>query len=492
MKSQTAHRRNTHLKKSDVVDTKSEETVFPYDENLLERARIQWQFGDWNSLNMLDREALQHHPDRAKLILLAAAGQFQTGAFDLARQLIRLAQDWGCSNKLLLQIISAGVHNSLGRASAYAGDSLRAQQHFKNSILLGSGNTDINLIHKARANEQFSQLNLNQPDMREVALNPKGEIASIEFSSGPALAKSLISVELFFSEHEGDRAKALKQVKKLIDNWSMAGATADITWVSTNHRDKAFFFTHFVGDYIPGKMAEKKQFYEAPFLNLLARLHQSGKLIVDGGANIGNHTVFFAGVIGAQVIAFEPQPFNYAFLVSNVYLNCLESNVNIRKVALGNSSGKISLVQAISDNHGSYTADTTLVKLNDEKEASLDTFDVEVSTLDAELVRYGDAISIIKLDLEGMELDALRGARNIIAKSLPVIAVECFTRSTYQQIKEFLSTFGYFVIDSTNATPTFIFLTRKNPHHVEVLSNYLEMSSVGKFTTNAVFNEIKS
>jgi hypothetical protein len=91
-----------------------------------------------------------------------------------------------------------------------------------------------------------------------------------------------------------------------------------------------------------------------------------------------------------------------------------------------------------------------------------------------------------------MELDALRGARNIIAKSLPVIAVECFTRSMYQRIKEFLSAFGYFVIDSTNATPTFIFLTRKNPHHVEMLSRYLEMSSVGKFAANAVFNESKT
>ena len=39
----------------------------PCDENLLERARTQWQFGDWNSFAQLDRDTLQHHPDRAKL-----------------------------------------------------------------------------------------------------------------------------------------------------------------------------------------------------------------------------------------------------------------------------------------------------------------------------------------------------------------------------------------------------------------------------------------
>lgn len=53
--------------------------LVPFDETLLERARIQWQFGDWENLAKIDRDPLQHHPDRAKLALLAAAGRLQTG-----------------------------------------------------------------------------------------------------------------------------------------------------------------------------------------------------------------------------------------------------------------------------------------------------------------------------------------------------------------------------------------------------------------------------
>lgn len=475
-----------------VVDARPEQAMVHYEENLLERARIQWQFGDWNSLIKLDRDALQHHPDRAKLALLAAAGQFQAGDFDLARQFIRLAYDWGCSDKLLMQILSAGVHNSLGRAAAHAGDGTRALQHFECSILLGAGGTDVRLMLQARANEQFAQLSLKVPENRRAALDQKDGDARIDFTTGPTFRKSPISLELFFSKRKGARARALREIRKSIDDLSPAGSPAEIAWVSTEHRGKEFFFTHFVGDYIPGKMAEKKQFYESPFLNLLARLHQPRKLIVDGGANIGNHTIFFAGVIGAQVIAFEPQPFNSAFLVANVHLNRLESKVDIRKIALGAQPGRASLVQAMSGNHGSYTADAALVKRNDGDPQPVVAFDVDVSTLDAELAHYDNAISIIKLDLEGMELDALRGATSIIAKNLPVIAVECFTRSMYQRIKEFLSAFDYFVIDSTNATPTFIFLTRKSPHHVEILSRYLEMSLVGKFAANAAFNESKT
>lgn len=47
--------------------------LVPYDEKLLKRSRTQWKFGDWASLAALNRETLQHHPDRAKLALLAAA-----------------------------------------------------------------------------------------------------------------------------------------------------------------------------------------------------------------------------------------------------------------------------------------------------------------------------------------------------------------------------------------------------------------------------------
>ena len=57
----------------------SRKPAFPYDEALLERSRTQWRFGDRPSLATLTRNTLQHHPDRAKLALLVAAGHQQLG-----------------------------------------------------------------------------------------------------------------------------------------------------------------------------------------------------------------------------------------------------------------------------------------------------------------------------------------------------------------------------------------------------------------------------
>ena len=73
----------------------------PYDENLLERARTQWQFGDWENLACIELDTLQHHPDRAKLALLAATGRMQTNQIGEGRRLLQLALDWGMNRKLV-------------------------------------------------------------------------------------------------------------------------------------------------------------------------------------------------------------------------------------------------------------------------------------------------------------------------------------------------------------------------------------------------------
>ncbi len=145
-----------HQGKEDAI-----QSVVPYDENLLERSRTQWQFGDWASLAALPRDTLQHHPDRAKLALLAAAGHSAQGNVSEARQYTRLAVDWGCSKKLVSQILIAGVHNTLGRVAAISGQEQRAVQHFQASLQVGAPQSDVRLLSQARVSQQLSQLGLS-------------------------------------------------------------------------------------------------------------------------------------------------------------------------------------------------------------------------------------------------------------------------------------------------------------------------------------------
>lgn len=134
------------------------EPPFPYDENLLEQARNQWLVGDWTGLSEIPRDKLQHHPDRAKLALLAAAGHAQQGQAEQAHQLTHLALNWGCSKKLVAQILIAGVHNSIGRAAVIAGIFQRALPHMEIALTLGFPATDKPSLKKTRIFYQLEQL----------------------------------------------------------------------------------------------------------------------------------------------------------------------------------------------------------------------------------------------------------------------------------------------------------------------------------------------
>jgi predicted O-methyltransferase YrrM len=184
-------------------------TMVPYDENLLERSRTQWQFGDWESLAAMPRETMQHHPDRAKLALLAAAGHLQQGNNQAARQFTRLAQDWGCSKKLVSQILIAGVHNSLGRAAATVGLQTRSLHHFEASIAIGSPGSDQRLLAQARITEQHTQLDLNANGLEsKERVGGTGVNTSISASSGNSGVETF---ELALKQHKADLDVQLKK-----------------------------------------------------------------------------------------------------------------------------------------------------------------------------------------------------------------------------------------------------------------------------------------
>ena len=172
--------------------------LVPFDENLLERSRTQWQFGDWASLANLGRDILQHHPDRAKLALLAAAGHQGLGNAADARQLTRLAIDWGCSKKLVTQILISGVHNTLGRAAALSGLVNRSQHHFESAISLDKSGADQRLLSQARIAGQFNQLGLSNGSNLEKKISHETNIVSkyfgFEDGSNSCLSASNLSI----------------------------------------------------------------------------------------------------------------------------------------------------------------------------------------------------------------------------------------------------------------------------------------------------------
>lgn len=127
-------------------------------ENLLERSRTQWQFGEWEELCQLSINDIKVHPERAKLALLSAAGHFQRGDIKEGMWYLDFSRAWGCSSFNLSQILIAGVHNSIGRAWSAANENTRAKKHFEASINTVTPGSKTDSLVNARAVHQTSQL----------------------------------------------------------------------------------------------------------------------------------------------------------------------------------------------------------------------------------------------------------------------------------------------------------------------------------------------
>jgi SAM-dependent methyltransferase len=141
-----------------IPEEKTTKELLANDESLLERSRTHWKIGDWKSLTQLSVDNLQNHYERAELALIVAAAHLQVGDMSKARSFIRLAQDWGCSKKLLSQILIAGVYNTLGKAAAIAGNEQRALAHFENGVRIVRPGGDVRLLTQARVGRQMEAL----------------------------------------------------------------------------------------------------------------------------------------------------------------------------------------------------------------------------------------------------------------------------------------------------------------------------------------------
>lgn len=129
-----------------------------YEVGVLDRTKQQWFQGDWDSLVDLQIEQIEAHPARAKLSVVVGGAWLQKGDESRARVFLEHAINWGCDRKLIAQILVAGMHNTLGRVAALAGDEVRIDRHFRAAVT-GSGAT-IERTSLSRRDTELSRLGL--------------------------------------------------------------------------------------------------------------------------------------------------------------------------------------------------------------------------------------------------------------------------------------------------------------------------------------------
>ncbi|MFL9960553.1 FkbM family methyltransferase [Paraburkholderia sediminicola] len=149
------------------------------------------------------------------------------------------------------------------------------------------------------------------------------------------------------------------------------------------------------------------------FLEPLRDVFRAG-MALDIGANIGNHSLYFAKIFNA-VQSFEPDPSTFYLLKFN---SSFRKNITAYNIGLGDSKGTFKLSEALK-NMGASVIVTDQVRA----EAGVDCVDVQVERLD-DLDYRDEGPCFIKMDVEGFEPKVLQGGLRTITKYWPLIVLE--------------------------------------------------------------------
>jgi FkbM family methyltransferase len=137
---------------------------------------------------------------------------------------------------------------------------------------------------------------------------------------------------------------------------------------------------------------------------LLRRILFAGAVVVDAGANIGIYSEFFSRCVGPTgvVHSFEPSPDNFKRLAAATHRF---PNVRLSQAAVGERSGNSALYLSdkLNVDHRAYMADGD----------SRRTMPIEMVALD-DYFKPGERVDVIKMDIQGYELHALRGANRVL------------------------------------------------------------------------------
>lgn len=158
-------------------------------------------------------------------------------------------------------------------------------------------------------------------------------------------------------------------------------------------------------------------------LAVVRKLIRVGDVVCDVGANIGVYTVTLSRLIGGhgQVYSFEPVPETYRVL-SNIVEHFHLRNVHIYGCAVSDSVGKGVMEVPIYNSGGENFYQARLICGN---RPSRRTYEVDLVTLDSLFDKPGGVkLDFIKVDVEGHELQVIRGARHVLDRFRPALLIE--------------------------------------------------------------------
>lgn len=169
--------------------------------------------------------------------------------------------------------------------------------------------------------------------------------------------------------------------------------------------------------------------YEKGTLFILENIIKKGDVFADIGANIGLMTVLASLVVKdtGKVFAFEPNPNTLALLKENLKLSNV-TNVEVSNYAIGSKSETSKIYDYWDAGRGS----ASLIK----PDVITSSYEINTISLSDFFQNYNNKITLLKFDIEGYEVEALKGADKLIKEMFPMLIIECSNHRTNKNSEE--------------------------------------------------------
>jgi FkbM family methyltransferase len=219
-----------------------------------------------------------------------------------------------------------------------------------------------------------------------------------------------------------------------------------VHFVSLTHSGVGFrIATPSLTDQIAARIDGSGTFYESDVLGRLRRYVSAADIVIDVGANLGNHTVFFAAVMKARaVVSFEANPKTFEALSETIRVNGL-SNVGARNQAVSNHAGRVRI-------HTEHAPDSlNLAYVTPSANGAIVAVRLDDVSCDGK-------VTLIKVDVEGHEFEVLAGAAQLLQRDRPVLCIEMHHRRDMARVGGWLARRGYVIVERSGSAPTYILL----------------------------------
>jgi len=166
--------------------------------------------------------------------------------------------------------------------------------------------------------------------------------------------------------------------------------------------------------------------------------------VIDIGSNIGYYTILFSSIAkNGKIFSFEPEKINYNKLIQNIHLNKM-NNIQVFNHALSNENSNNVLNLDYSNFGGHF--------INTKKSYFYKTQSIKTKKLD-DVIDRNIYFDLIKIDVEGHEINVLKGMSKILKKNCGNIMIE--TNKNYKEISKMLNENNFFCTFQTESNSFF-------------------------------------